>query len=170
MSFFKVLEKRHSVRSFLDKPVEKPKIKKLLNASMMGPSAIGLQSYRVYVVESEKRKERLISACHDQEYVNAPLVLVFCTDSKTIKKKMGPLGERLFALQDATIAASYVQLAAIALGLSSVWIGNFNEKKVAQIIRTKLRPVAIIPIGYEKKDPSYVPAKSKKFQEMIKKV
>ena len=170
-SFFKTVEKRYSVRSFLEKPIEKSKVKKILDVSQKSPSAIGLQSYKVFLVDNVKKKEKLVDACHDQDYVNAPLLLVFCTDSKKIKKEMGVMGERLFSVQDATIAASYVQLAATALGLSSVWIGNFNEKQVAKIINTKLRPVALIPIGYEKKlKQPQPPAKKKKFHDMIKKV
>ena len=169
--FFNTIEQRHSVRSFLDKPVEKLKIQKILNTSMVSPSAKGLQSYRIYVVEDVKKKEKLVHACHDQEYVKTSLLLVFCTESKKIKKEMGIRGERLLSVQDATIAASYAQLAATALGLSSVWIGNFNEKQVAKILRTKLRPVVVLPIGYEKKsDKKHSPPEKKKIQEMIKKV
>jgi nitroreductase len=57
-TFFKTIEKRHSVRSFLDKPVEKSKIQKMLNVSMASPFAKGLQSYRIYIVEDNKKKEK----------------------------------------------------------------------------------------------------------------
>ena len=171
LSFFKTLEKRHSVRSFSEKSVERSKIQKILNSSRISPSAIGLQSYRIYVIKDEKKKDKLVHACHDQGYVNTSLVLVFCTESKKIKKEAGIRGERLFSVQDATIAASYAQLAATALGLSSVWIGNFSERRVAKIIKTKLRPVVILPIGYEKKlTKRHARPKKRKFQDMIKKV
>ncbi len=171
MSFFKTVEKRRSIRSFSNKPVEKSKIQKILNTSMASPSAKGLQSYRVYVVEDDKKKKKLVPACHDQEYVDTSLLLIFCTESTKIRKEMGVRGERLLSVQDATIAASYAQLAATSLGLSSVWIGNFNEKQVAKIIRTKLRPVVVLPIGYEKKsNKKHFPPEKKKIQDMIKMV
>ena len=118
----------------------------------MVPSAKGLQSYRVYIIEDINKKERMIKATYDQEYVNAGLLLVYCVDPKRIKF-MGTRGERLLAVQDATIAAAYAQLAATALGLSSVWIGHFNEKEVAKILKTKLRPVVVLPIGYPDEKP-----------------
>lgn len=41
-----------------------------------------------------------------------------------------------FSLQDATLAAAYSQLAAHALGLSSLWIGMINEEKVMDVLGT----------------------------------
>ena len=56
-----------------------------------------------------------------------------------------------FSLQDATLAASYAQLAAHALGLSSIWIGMFDEQSVKNIINTNLQPSSILCVGYPKK-------------------
>ena len=160
MSFFKTVEKRRSVRKFSSKSVEKSKIQKILKAVWMGPSAKGLQNYRVFIVEDKAKKESLIPATYGQDYVNSSLVLVFCSDPKRIKD-MGARGKNLLSVQDATIAASYAQLATAELGLSSVWIGHFKEKQVAKILRTSLRPVAILPIGYANEKPP-----QKEFQKM----
>ena len=48
MSFFKIVEKRRSIRSFSEKPVEKSKIQKILRTVWMGPSAKGSQNYSVH--------------------------------------------------------------------------------------------------------------------------
>lgn len=93
--------------------------------------------------------------------------LVFCSDPKRIKF-MGNRGKSLLSVQDATIAASYAQLAATALGLSSVWIGHFKEKKVAEILKTKLRPVVILPIGNANEKP--ISKKSLTMKILIKRV
>ena len=167
MSFFKTIEKRRSIRSFSNKPVEKSKIQKILKSSWMSPSAMGMQNFKIFVIEDIKKKKRLIKATHDQEYVNSSLVLVFCTDPKRIKF-MGNRGKNLLSVQDATIAASYAQLAATSLGLSSVWIGHFKEKVVAEIIKTKLRPIVILPIGYANEKPK--PKKNQKMKDLIKKI
>ncbi len=167
-SFLQVIAKRRSARSYSDKAVERIKIKKILKVATMGPSARGLQSYRIYIIEDKKKKENLARAAHDQEYVNAPLVLVFCAEPRRIRKIMGIRGERLFSVQDATIAASYAQLAATALGLVSVWVGNFSEKLVQKIIKTDLRPVVILPVGYSNKKPES--KKTRKLKEIIYKV
>jgi len=167
MSFFKTIEKRRSIRSYASKKVEKSKIQKILKAAWMSPSAMGMQNFKIFVVDNPKKKEMLVKATHDQEYVNSSLVLVFCTDPKRIKF-MGTRGKTLLSVQDATIAASYAQLAATALGLSSVWVGHFKEKAVAQILKTKFRPVVVLPIGYANEKPK--PKKSQSMKSLIKRI
>jgi len=81
---------------------------------------------------------------------------------------MGNRGKQLLSVQDATIAASYSQLAATALGLSSVWVGHFKEKAVAEILKTKLRPVVILPIGYANEKAK--PKKNQKIKDLVKRV
>lgn len=167
MSFLKTIEKRRSIRSFSNKPVEKSKIQKILKAIWMAPSAKGLQNFQVFIVDDIKKKEKLVKATFNQEYVNASIVLVFCSNPKRIKF-MGSRGKNLLSVQDATIATAYAQLAATATELASVWIGHFNEKEVASIIKTKLRPVAILPIGYANENP--MPKKSLKMKDLFKHV
>ncbi len=70
-----------------------------------------------------------------------------------------------FSLQDATLAAAYAQIAAAGLGLSSIWIGMLDEKKVQTILGTDLRPSSILCIGYpDKKKP---PKSRRKLKELI---
>ena len=54
-------------------------------------------------------------------------------------------------MQDASLAAAYSQLAAHALGLSSVWIGMIDEAKVMQVLGTDLVPSSILCLGYPQK-------------------
>ena len=65
-----------------------------------------------------------------------------------VKLDFSPKVIMKFSIQDATLAAAYSQLAASALGLSSIWIGMFDEEKVKEIIGTELRPTSILCIGY----------------------
>ena len=44
-----------------------------------------------------------------------------------------------FSIQDATLAAAYSQLAASALGLSSIWIGMFDEEKVKEDHKNRVK-------------------------------
>ena len=65
-SFFKTVEKRRSIRSFSNKHVEKSKIQKILKIIWLGPSAKGLQNYRVYVIKDIKKKESLVQATYER--------------------------------------------------------------------------------------------------------
>jgi nitroreductase len=68
-----------------------------------------------------------------------------------VKMNFGPNILKKFSIQDATLAAAYAQLAAHSLGLSSIWIGMIDEKKVMEAINTDLIPSSILCIGYPKK-------------------
>jgi nitroreductase len=80
--------------------------------------------------------------------------MVFCADPKRCGIEYGLRGEELFCVQDATIACTYAQIAAHSAGLSSVWIGSFDEDKVSDILKlNNMRPVAILPIGFPDETP-----------------
>jgi nitroreductase len=159
MEFFETIKERRSIRKFKDKGVEIEKLRKLLEAVNSAPSAGNLQSYEVILVKDPGRKEKLSYAAYGQSSIReAPIVLVFCTNPRRARR-YGKRGEELYCIQDATIAASYAQLAATALGLGSVWIGAFDEEEVRIIIEApdEVRPVAIIPIGYPAEKPFKTP-------------
>jgi len=153
MDFNEVLEKRHSIRKFKDKTVSDESIKKILLALRTGPSAGNLQSYEIVIITDKTKKEALRLASHDQECISqAPVIIAFLADTDKSKNKYGTRGE-LYSIQDATIACAYAQLAITNLGLSSVWVGAFNEDKVKLVLKTQLRPVSLLPLGYPDEKP-----------------
>ncbi len=169
MDFFETVSKRCSIRSFLNKEIEKEKITKLLETIVLAPSAGNLQAYKIAIVKDKKIKKALAAAASDQEFIaEAPVVLVFLADIRRSSMKYGDRGASLYALQDATIAAAYAQLAAAALGLTSVWIGAFDENKIANSVRAEKweRPIAIIPIGYAAAEPEQ--RERRKLSEIVK--
>ncbi len=112
------------------------------------PSAGNFQGFNVVYVKNQEIKKRLVEAANNQPYENAPLVLVYCMDPSRVKMNFPSKILKKFSLQDATLAAAYSQLAASALGLSSIWIGMIDEEKVKEIIGTDLQPSSILCIGY----------------------
>jgi nitroreductase len=114
-----------------------------------------LQAYEIFLIEDEGKKRDLALAAFAQSFIaEAPLVLVFCANPERAKK-YGKRGRTLYSVQDATIAASYCQLAATALGLASVWVGAFDDADVLKVLGNPegLVPVAIIPIGSPAEEP-----------------
>ncbi|SFM49743.1 Nitroreductase [Ectothiorhodospira mobilis] len=151
-NFFQTVRHRHSVRRYqTDMPVEPEKLHAILETAVAAPSAGDLQSYRIVSVSDPQLRERLMHAANGQDFVaQAPVTLVFCTDAERAGQQYGQRGRDLFALQDATIAAAYAQLAAVAAGLGSTWVGFFDEAAVLQALELQpgLRPVALLCIGY----------------------
>jgi nitroreductase len=158
--FFQTVRHRHSVRRYQpDMPVEPEKLHAILEVMSTAPSAGDLQSYHVYAVSDAAARERLLQAAPDQVFITeAPLALVFCADLARPRERFGERSE-LFATQDATIAAAYAQLAAVAAGLASAWVGRFDRDKIAAQLELpqQLDPVAIISVGYPAELPAPTP-------------
>lgn len=156
MVFFDVLGARCSHRSFDSRRIEPEKIRTILDAINSAPSAGNLQAYQVILVQDKSELERLQRAALNQRAISeAPLAIVFCAEPLRSSIKYRQRGAELYCIQDATIATTFAHLAATALGLSSVWIGAFDDDQVIKILDLGpgLKPIAILPIGYAKGQP-----------------
>lgn len=151
MDFAELIEVRHSIRAFEEQEVERTKLEEILQVARRAPSAGNLQAYKVVVVRAPSLRRRLARAALDQDFVaEAPVVLVFLADPLASGVKYGRRGQTLYAIQDATIACAYAQLAACDAGLGACWVGAFHEEEVrgALGLGQDLRPVALLPLGY----------------------
>ena len=171
MDFFTVVEQRRSVRAFDSRPLEQEKLDQVLEAAWRAPSAGNLQAYEIYVVRQASVRQTLALAAWSQDFIaQAPLALVFCAHPARSQGRYGERGVSLYCLQDASIACAFATLAATALGLASVWVGAFDEGRVAQIIGAAPghRPLAILPLGYPAEVPNFRPRRS--LEEMVHQV
>jgi nitroreductase len=156
MEFFEVLERRRSVRAFKPDEVEREKLATLLAAAGTAPSAGDCQAYEIVTVQQPARKAALAAAAGGQEFVAAaPVVLAFVADPARSAEGYGERGASLYCVQDATIAVAYVQLAATAVGLASCWVGAFDERTAASVLKAPrgMRVIALLPLGYPDEKP-----------------
>jgi nitroreductase len=156
MEFFETVHARQSVRAYQAKPVEAKQLEAILSAANQSPSAGNVQGYQILIVRDAATVRSLAKASFSQMFITqSPIVLAFCADPARSGAKYGDRGERLYCVQDATIAAAYAQLAAAALGLATCWIGAFDEQEVAKVLglRADLRPVAMLPVGWPAEKP-----------------
>ncbi|CUU01406.1 Nitroreductase [Candidatus Kryptobacter tengchongensis] len=160
MDFFEVLKRRRSIRKFKDQAISENELKLIYEAINSAPSAGNLQAYEVFVVRDRVKLKQLADSALGQEFIaEAPVAFVFCANPARSRWRYGMRGEKLYCLQDATIACAYAQLSATALGLGSVWVGAFNEDEVRKIIGVdkNLIPIAILPVGYPDETPEPTP-------------
>ena len=150
-NIFNTMLSRRSQRKFESKQVEDSKVEMVLAAADTAPTAGGFQGFEIYHVKNPDIKLKLVDAANKQPYVNAPVVLVFCMNPDRVKMNFPPNILKKFSLQDATLAAAYSQLAAHALGLSSIWIGMIDEEKVMAALGTKFIPSSLLCLGYPQK-------------------
>ncbi len=173
MDFKEVLEQRRSIRKFKPIEISDDIIKEILEIAQLAPSAGNLQAYKVKVIKSEDKKIKLKDATFtraltkQESIVSAPVLFFICADKEESGKVFKERGENLYAIQDATIFATYLQLAIVSKGLASVWVGSFNEEeaKSALSLPVNLRPLIIIPFGYPDSEPK--PRERKNLNDLI---
>ena len=75
--------------------------------------------------------------------------------------------DSLYALQDTTIAAAYAQLAIVAAGMGSTWIGYFDEGRVRAALKLEsvLVPLALLSLGYPAELPA--PSSRRRLDEVV---
>ncbi|UCC31115.1 MAG: nitroreductase family protein [Phycisphaerales bacterium] len=147
MDVIEVIQKRRSVRSYTDKPVERDKIQRLLEAARLAPSASNRQEWRFVVVTDKKRRAALAEAANNQEFVaQAPVVIAACADHDGHVMRCG---QACYPI-DVAIATDHMTLQAVAEGLGTCWIGAFYEDQVKQIlgIPEEIRVVELLTVGY----------------------
>jgi len=156
-SFLELVNKRYSVRDFLNKPVEREKIKLCLEAARLAPSACNSQPWKFIVVDDPNLKDKLCDKIFSGQYKTnifakkAPVIVVVISEKSTFLAKVGGLlRDTRYYLIDIGIAVEHFILQATELGLGTCWIGWFNEnqaKKVLNIPNNKKIDV-VIPVGY----------------------
>lgn len=146
-----LIQKRRSIRRFLQKAVEAEKVDVLLEAALRAPSSRGLKPWEFIVVTDQDLLVKLSRAKqHGSTFLeDAPLGIVICADPEKCD----------VWIEDASIAAILIQLAAVSLGLGSCWIQirermhdgtKSAEEYVAGILNipAQMKVASIIAIGY----------------------
>lgn len=147
--FISFLKSRASVRLYESDPLCEEEIEYIISCASTAPSAGNLESWDVIVVTDTEVKEALAQAALDQVQVEqAGAVFAVCAN---YVRSMSRYGERgiLYGLEDATIACTYMMLAAHAKNLHSCWTGAFNDEEVREILDLPqhIRPVALLAVG-----------------------
>jgi nitroreductase len=153
MDVMQAIKLRKSIRGFLDKPVEEEKLRLVLEAARLAPSANNRQEWRFIIVKDKETRSKLAEAAKGQAFVGqAPVVIVCCADDPS--QHVMTCGQVCYPI-DVAIAIDHMSLKAVEEGLGSCWIGAFYERKVKDIlgIPEHVRVVELFPIGYPK-DPS----------------
>ncbi|MDG4594966.1 MAG: nitroreductase family protein [Candidatus Contendobacter sp.] len=167
--FFETVRHRHSIRKYQpDMLVETEKLHAILEMACAAPSAGDLQSYRILVVRDLAERQALVHAAHHQTFIaEAPVCLAFCADPARSATAFGERGASLYAVQDATIAAAYAQLAIVAAGMGSTWVGYFDEDRVRAVLGLEpgLIPIALMSLGYPAELPA--PSSRRRLSEVV---
>ncbi len=156
--FIPLIQKRRSIRRFLNKQVEPEKIDILIEGALRSPSSRGFNPWEFIVVTERGLLEELSrSKEHSSAFLkDAPLGIVVCADPAKCD----------VWIEDSSIASIFIHLSAESMGLGSCWIQirermhnktKTSEEYVSEVLNIpkNLKVESIIAIGYpdEKKPP-----------------
>lgn len=147
MNVFEAIKSRRSIRSFADRAIEEEKLKKVLEAGRLAPSAANMQEWKFVLVRDKETKEKLATAANNQRFIaKADVIIVGCA---TKVDKIMTCGQYTYPI-DLAIAMDHMSLQAVEEGLGTCWIGAFEEDEVKRIlgIPSEIRVVELMPLGY----------------------
>lgn len=141
-SFFDLLIQRRSIRKFLPTPVEAEKTAKILKAALMAPASKRRNPWEFIVIQD---KQMLLALSETREYGSA-----FLSEAPTAIVVIADTGKSDIWIEDATIAATIIQLEAVDLGLGTCWIQIFGRLSINQEpAGSHVRRLLEIPSNYE---------------------
>ncbi len=170
MDLFEAFEKRHSYRgNFLDKPVLREDLIRILNAGLMAPSGKNQQTTEFVIIDDKKLIEKIACLKGANKAVQQAKAFIICI----IDKEAEAIYEGFsFQIEDCSAAVENMLLAITALEYASVWIDGWlrvdkRAEKIADLIGLgKNKKIQVIlPIGVPAEQKSQ-PGK-KAFEERV---
>lgn len=135
MEFDEVIKNRRSIRSYVNKPVPKELLLKILEAGTWAPSACNRQLWKFIVIEKEFFNQRLRDVCGSIADIDPPVVIFILYDSR-----FNP--EHHANAQSAACAAQNMMLTAYNEGLGSLMLAGYGDER-------KIKERLNIPGAYE---------------------
>ena len=127
MEFKEVIKDRYSCRKYSERQVEKEKIQAILEAGRLSLTAKNLQEQRIYVLQSEEALAKIDKATTCR--YGAPTVLVVAYDKTNVYTYPGE--KRNSGIEDASIVATHMILAAADEGVDSCWLNRLDPDELA---------------------------------------
>ena len=150
-NFHDLIVNRRSIRKYTDEEIPADKVKTIIEAALMAPTSKSSRPWQFVLVEDSAKLEAL-SKCKEGEAGSIALCALAVVVAVDVEAS-DPW------IEDAAIAATYIQLQAQDLGLGSCWIqirGRYtstdieSETYVQNVLEMPdtILPVCIITLGY----------------------
>lgn len=146
MDFTEVIQKRYSCKKFDGRQISKEQLEAILAAGRVAPTAKNLQEQHVYVLQSPEALAKVdaITPCR----YGAPTVLAVAFNKNNVFTYPG--GKRDSGIEDASIVATHMLLAAYAAGVDSCWLNLFDPEKAAEVLQLPAEEevLMLMDLGY----------------------
>ncbi len=155
MEFSQVVKDRYSCKKFSSRGIEKEVIERILEAGRLAPTAKNSQEQRIYVVQSDEGLAKIdsLTPCR----YGAPAVLIIAFDRDNTFTYPGQKYNS--GVEDATIVATHILLAARDAGVDSCWVNFFDPDRAAEVfgLPENEETVTFIDLGYAAQDGGPLP-------------
>jgi nitroreductase len=148
-----IFKKRRSVRDYEEKSITDKKIKEILSAAMVAPSADHVNPWEFVVVKNKETLGRLSEIGMWQKFIARSQASIVITANPIDTDKW---------VQDCSIAAAHIYLEAASQGIGSCWANvmsdmnkeNEKERLVKKILNIpdSYRVLCIMTLGYPKEE------------------
>lgn len=146
MEFSQLVKERYSCKKYSKKQISKEALDSILQAARPAPTAKNLQEHHIYVLQSQKALEKvdLLTPCR----YGAQTVLMVTFDKNNVYTYPG--SKRDSGIEDASIVATYLMLAACNEGVDSCWLNNFDPEKAKLLFELKENEevLMLLDLGY----------------------
>lgn len=151
MDFDSVLKKRHSTRAFKEKRASWKDIIDAVEAATFAPFAGNNNTLKFLIIENPDLINKVASCCDQRWISEAGIVVIVCGDDSTLQKLYEDRAEK-YARQQAGAAIENFILKLTDLGLSTCWIGAYDDELLKSYfeIPKNIEIEAVIAVGYEK--------------------
>lgn len=154
-NFFELINQRQSCRKYLDKPIEKEKLIKCIEAARLAPSACNSQPWHFYLVNNKELSHK-VAECIKDKVMNkfteeCPAFIIVVEESGNLTSRAGELIKKQdYRAVDIGISTEHICLQAEEIGLGTCILGWFNEKKLKKLLNIDRykRIRLVIAIGY----------------------
>lgn len=153
MNIIEEIVSRRSIREYSEKPVEKEKLARIIEAGRLAPTARNQQDWRILIVSDPELKNRLIDEASPRQVFlkRAPIILAACALNPEYVMRCGHPAY----LIDLAIVLDHIALQAVREGLGTCWIGSFDEGKAKSVLKVPdgVRIVELMSLGYPQRFP-----------------
>lgn len=153
--FFDLISRRQSCRKYLDKPVEREKLVRCIEAARIAPSACNSQPWHFIVVNNKELAQK-VAMCTQDKIMNK--FTSECQSFIIVVEESGNLTSRAGALMkqqdyrsiDLGIATEHLCLQATEQDLGTCILGWFDEKELKKVLNIgRLKRIRlVVAIGY----------------------
>ncbi len=165
MEFKEIIRTRCSCRKFDARQVSAEALSAVLEAGRLAPTAKNLQEQRIYVIQSAEGLGKVdsLTPCR----YGAPTVIAVAFDKVNVF--VYPGDKRDSGIEDASIVATHMMLAAADEGLDSCWINFFDPDKAKSVLGLPDNEeiLMLLDLGYAAEKPEILPKKRKDLSETV---